>query len=363
MGERTGTVVSCSNCWEKFRVPTAPPKQGPVSGPVLNSQDGLGEFELIEDDAGGPADQAVSPEDALVLAELEQLQNKKPSWWGAIALLAISLVLFMGAARAEFAWEGIFILIPVLAFHEFGHYIAMKAFGYRNLRMFFIPFFGAAVSGRHYNIAGWKKALVALAGPLPGILIGAPLGTVGLLLEEPKVIEVALLMLILNGFNLLPFLPLDGGWVVHAVLFVRHPVLDVVFRLAAALALLGLAIFLNDWLLIALAVLMLLAIPMAWRLAGIAHRLKQEGLATLSSDAESIPAEAALAILAEVRPALPAETTPRILAQNVANVFETLNAYPPGVLASLGLLTLHAGSFLLVLVMIVVLAVVQHPPV
>src|SRR5262249_941818 len=186
-------------------------------------------------------------------------------WGGALAVLGISLLLYMGAARAQGAWDGISIFIAVLAFHELGHYLAMRCFGYRNLRMFFIPFFGAAVSGRHYNIAGWKKAVVALAGPVPGILLALPLGVAGLILHDAKVVEVALFMLILNGFNLLPFLPLDGGWVVHAVLFVRHPALDGMFRLVAALCLLGLAIVMVDWIVIALAVLMLLSIPITWR--------------------------------------------------------------------------------------------------
>jgi Zn-dependent protease len=321
----------------------------------------------IEGDVDRPtelegATEAISPPDAEVLTELERLRNQRPSWWGALAVLAISLLLFMGAARAERAWDGIFILIPVIAFHELGHYVAMRCFGYRNLRMFFIPFLGAAVSGQHYNVAGWKKAVVALAGPLPGILIGAPLGVIGLVLREPKVVEVALLLLILNGFNLLPFLPLDGGWVVHAVLFVRHPALDVLFRLMAALALLGLAILVRNWFLIALAAFMLIALPISWHLARIAHRLKQQGLAAPSADAESIPAQTALSILAELRPALPAQTTPRVLAQNVANVFETLNAYPPGIFASLGLLAVHAGSFLVAVVMSVAIAVLQHRP-
>jgi Zn-dependent protease len=248
----------------------------------------------------------------------------------------------------------------VLALHESGHYVAMRYFGYRNLRMFFIPFFGAAVSGRHYNVAGWKKALVALAGPVPGILIGVPLGLLGVALQEPMLMQVALVLLILNGFNLLPFLPLDGGWVVHAVLFVRHPVLDVLFRVVAAVGLLGVALLTGNWMLAGLSVFMLIALPLAWRLANIAHRLRREGLAAVSADAESIPLQTALTILAAVRPALPAQAPAKMLAQNVANVFEALNAAPPSALATVGLLALHAGSFLLALVMTMVVAVVKQ---
>jgi hypothetical protein len=226
--------------------------------------------------------------------------------------------------------------------------------------MFFIPFFGAAVSGRHYNVAGWQKALVALAGPVPGILLGVPLGVLGLALGAQTLIQLSQVLLILNGFNLLPFLPLDGGWVVHAVLFVRHPVLDVVFRFVAALALLGLGVLERGWMLIGLAVFMLIALPMAWRMAKIAHRLRKEGLIAISADAESIPLRTALSILAAIRPAMPAQTPPKLLAQNVANMFGALNATPPGPLPTLGLLALHGGTFLLALIMSIVIVVLKQ---
>jgi Zn-dependent protease len=335
---------------------SANPVRQPIAGQAgerheLHEAEAEPQVEILAD--------GISPQDAEVLAELEKRQTQRPSWWGALGVLAVSLILYMAAAKAGSAWQSVGILVGVLAFHELGHYVTMRCFGYRNLRMFFIPFFGAAVSGQHYDIAGWKKVLVALAGPLPGILIGVPLGVAGLILRERTLVEVALLMLILNGFNLLPFLPLDGGWVVHAVLFVRHPLLDVVFRLVAALCILGLAALLKAWFLLAVAVFMLLEIPLASRRARIAYRLRQQGLATHSADAHSIPTAAALAILAELRPALPPNANSQILAQNAAMVFETLNARPPGILVSLGLLTLHAGSFFTALVMAAVIAVLQ----
>jgi len=297
--------------------------------------------------------------DEAVLAELEQLQNKRPSWWGAIGLLLVSLFLYMGAAKLSEAWEGVLMFIPVLLLHELGHYVAMRCFGYRNLRMFFIPLFGAAVSGQHYNVAGWKKAVVALMGPAPGILLAVPIGIVGLVLAEPILVNLSLAMLTLNGFNLLPFLPLDGGWVVHAVLFVRHPLLDAAFRLAAGLILLGVMILLHQWCLVAIAALILLTVPFAWRLARVAYRLGQEGLVALSPDAETIPTEDALIILAALRAVMPPQTPAKMLAQNIASVFETLNAVPPGVVGSVGLLAFHVGIFLMALVMTVLLSVAQ----
>ena len=93
----------------------------------------------------------------------------------------------------------------------------MRIFGYRNLRMFFIPLFGAAVSGQNFNVAGWKKALVSLAGPVPGILIGTAMAIVALRVDQPWMEKAAMLAVVVNSINLLPFVPLDGGW------FQRNP--------------------------------------------------------------------------------------------------------------------------------------------
>jgi Zn-dependent protease len=89
-----------------------------------------------------------------------------------IWILLGSMVAFMVLGAANWSWKFTLWLVPVLFLHEAGHWVAMRLFKYRNLRMFFIPMFGAAVMGRHWNVPGWKKALVSLAGPLSGIILG-----------------------------------------------------------------------------------------------------------------------------------------------------------------------------------------------
>jgi Zn-dependent protease len=175
-------------------------------------------------------DRSASPTSAKhagVLVELARIQNKKSSWTGAFVILLVSLGLFVAAGRSDAAMgpkpmELLTILIPILFFHELGHYLAMKVFGYRNLRMFFIPFFGAAVSGRNYTAPGWKKVIVALMGPVPGIILGGLIGIWGAVTHRHWMEQVGLFALLINGFNLLPVLPLDGGHVMHTLLFSRH---------------------------------------------------------------------------------------------------------------------------------------------
>jgi Zn-dependent protease len=285
------------------------------------------------------------PEDIAVFAELERLQGDTSSKRSGALILLISMAMFAAAARVGEDWRFMLSLIPILLFHELGHYVAMRWFGYRNLKMFFIPFLGAAVTGRNYNVAGWKKAVVALMGPLPGIFLGAALGYAGQEFKIPWMTEAAVLLLILNGFNLLPLLPLDGGWVVHAVLFARHPVLDVVFRVIAIVGLTALWWWAGSIFLLILPGFMLMGLSMAWQIANVARRLRNQGFAATSPDAHTIPPETAAGILTEIRTSLPQVKAPVLQAQYVLQVFETLNARPPGVLASLGLLLLQGVSF------------------
>lgn len=278
---------------------------------------------------------------AQVLVAISALQNKKSGWAGVITLLAVSLILFVTIRPENWSWELVLILLPVLFFHELGHYLAMRAFHYRNLKMFFIPFFGAAVSGQHFNVPGWKKVIVSLMGPVPGIFLGLAVGGVGLLLHQALFTKVALMLLVVNCFNLLPILPFDGGWVFHALLFCRHPLLDSAFRGLAAFGLMAFGIFARSPLLIILSVIMLLAIRRTYQLASIAADLRQRGVPPASADNQTIPPETAQIIIGEVKKSYPRLPPTKIIAQESLQVFETLNARPPRWSGTIGLLFVY----------------------
>jgi Zn-dependent protease len=275
-----------------------------------------------------------------VIAEMERLASEPQGGKHALLLLIVSAALFVGAfasGSAPFSASYLAILVPVLLFHEAGHWLAMRAFGYRNLKMFFIPFFGAAVTGRHYNVPGWKKAVVSLMGPLPGILLGAILGTLGLLLAKPLLVQIALVALVLNAINLLPILPLDGGWVVQAILASRSVLFEVAFRGLAVAALVAGGFLLNDVVLKVLGFAMLASLPMATKLARITGELRRAELAGATSQDDAIPPATAAAIADRVAGAFTKRVSTKQLAQLSLNVFEALNARPPRLLASLSL--------------------------
>src|SRR6185369_8179880 len=240
--------------------------------------------------------------------------------------LMVSAVVFVAAGAARQNWSFTLWLLPVLLLHESGHWAAMKIFGYRNLRMFFIPFFGAAVTGRHWNVPGWKKGLVALAGPVPGIVLGVGLTVAGLLTGHAWLKSSALLLLLLNGFNLLPILPLDGGHLLYATLFCRNRWLDIAFRIAAIAGLLLLSVAGMGKFLMYLAIFMGIGLPVAFKMSRVTDRLRQAVFPPQLPGEDRVPPAIAQVIIAAVKRELPAKTGNKIVAQHALTVFETLNA-------------------------------------
>lgn len=284
-----------------------------------------------------------------VVAEVERLQSNRPGWGNAVVILIVSVVAFVAMGAGGRDWRFTLWLVPILLLHESGHWLAMKIFGYRNLRMFFIPLFGAAVTGRHWNVPGWKKAIVSLAGPVPGILLGTGLTVIGLATQRPWLTEAAFFLMLINGFNLLPVLPLDGGHVLHALLFCRNVWLDLTFRILAVGGLLVLGFAGLGQFFLFLAIVMGLRLPVVFKVGRVTDSLRSSGFNPSVEADDRIPLATADTIAGALKGALP-KTSPRELATHTVSVFETLNARPPGTLGVLGLLGVHGGSVALVVI-------------
>ncbi|HZV34509.1 MAG TPA: site-2 protease family protein [Verrucomicrobiae bacterium] len=295
-----------------------------------------------------------------ILLEIKKLQEQKsPKWTRMAVILGLSVLLFVALGLKTWGRDYVLLLIPILLFHEAGHYLMMKIFGYRDLKMFFIPLFGAAVSGRHYNIAGWKKVVVSLMGPTPGIMLGALLGCVGIVLHNPFLEKFALLLLILNGFNLIPFIPLDGGWALQAMIFSRHYFFDVAFKVVAALAILGLSILLKTKSLMYVGIATLASLPVAISIAKATTKLRNQGFVAASPDDQNIPDAVAETIITELKARMPKAGTSKNMARMTLQVFENLNATPPSWPASLALLAWYGFTIMTAIVFAAVVFVVQ----
>lgn len=183
---------------------------------------------------------------------------------------ALSAVLFVAAALLQGPQLAVVLLLVVFV-HELGHYAAMKAFGYRNVKLLFIPFFGGVVVGEKVPAPAWQQLVMILLGPLPGLVLAVGLFVASRPAPGSWLESLVYALLGVNALNLLPLVPLDGGRVVEILLFARHPVLTVAFRVLAILGLVALAWALASPLLLVLAALVAVGIPAAYRF-GVASR-------------------------------------------------------------------------------------------
>jgi Zn-dependent protease len=186
-------------------------------------------------------------------------------------------VAFIALGGLSWGWQTVIFLAVAIGLHELGHVLAMRFFGYKNVRMLFLPFFGGLATGEPRELDATKNALVALAGPAFGIATAAFAGALAWQLGAPQwLVEFAWVSLTLNAFNLLPIVPLDGGQFTNDTLFSRFPVLELIFRLLAIAALGWMAISGQMWLLGMVAFFMLLGTPLAFRRARLIRDARRD---------------------------------------------------------------------------------------
>jgi len=143
------------------------------------------------------------------------------------AHLLFALALGLSAGRpaelstAEVVGVWVVLVFFSVLFHELGHAVAFRAFGYRSTVQ--LVLFGGITTPETDQPLTWGKDVIStLAGPAVGVALG-----VLCLVLHPRagsaLVEYTLAMgtwtnLVWAGFNLLPILPMDGGRVSRAVL-------------------------------------------------------------------------------------------------------------------------------------------------
>ncbi len=198
---------------------------------------------------------------------------------GKSVLFAVSAVIGIVAFGLFFSWEMAALLLLVLLFHEFGHALAMRATGHRNVQVLVLPLLGAVASGRKDDAGPWARLFVLLAGPAPGLVIAVICLYAALAATPPNtlLLQLGLFALLLNLFNLLPLIPLDGGRIVELFLFARWPFLRFVFFLASIVGLAALGLWLDSHVLLALAIVLAVILRTMWRQFRLAARIGAVG--------------------------------------------------------------------------------------
>jgi Zn-dependent protease len=150
-------------------------------------------------------------------------------------VLVGSMAVSVAAYASIWGWKFALGFVLLIFIHEMGHVVVLRARGIRAGWPVFLPFLGAFVSMKSMPQSVYQEAESALAGPIAGTAGALLVGYVAHLDGSSLLRSLAFTGLLLNLFNLLPALPLDGGRVAGAL----HPVI----WLVGLLALLGFEIY------------------------------------------------------------------------------------------------------------------------
>jgi Zn-dependent protease len=138
-----------------------------------------------------------------------------------IFTVAGSMIVSVGAYALLGGWWFGLGLVLLIFVHEMGHVLELRRQGVPASAPLFIPFFGAVVGMKQLPDNAWKEAQVALAGPLFGTLGATAVWAAGVAYDSRFLKAMAFVGFLINLFNLLPVVPLDGGRAVSAL----HPAL------------------------------------------------------------------------------------------------------------------------------------------
>ena len=282
-------------------------------------------------------DEELLPRVETIVNQIRTSEAKKNSPWENISVLIITVILFFGSGIIDNPVTDIFLLIFIIIIHEAGHLIAMKAYGYKDVKMFFIPFFGAAVSGKNDNVSSSKKAVVSLSGPLPGIIIGFLLFIYSVLSREPFVYKIASFFILLNGLNLLPLFPFDGGKFMSEMFFARNKYFEFIFKVIAIAIFIIAAVAFKDIILAVIGVSLSLTIGTSYKLAAITKRIKEKNNCKFEGNFLDQKNDLLNIIISELITNFPNPRGEHFYTNLVNDLWERLKYIPPKISSTIGL--------------------------
>jgi Zn-dependent protease len=139
---------------------------------------------------------------------------------GLVVVKAGKLVLALASFAAYaflFTWQFAVIILGMLVIHECGHLRCMRHYGMKTRGIYLIPLLGAAAVAEDNFPSRRAEATIALAGPLTGAVLAAGTGLLYFATRNGAFAAAAAWMALINLFNLLPVVPLDGGRVVKSI--------------------------------------------------------------------------------------------------------------------------------------------------
>jgi hypothetical protein len=172
-----------------------------------------------------------------------------------------ALEIFRSGARAGSAWISMAIVVAFFAlsyrestglslgslalaggavlFRDLGRWVGARVLGYPDAELLLFPFFRKALPAEGDRTEQWRRGVVILLGPLPGLVIAFALAVAVTFAEAPGLRHAVFVVTVVNAAMLAPLSTFDGGRILDLVVFSRSRWLELVFSLltVAALAL------------------------------------------------------------------------------------------------------------------------------
>lgn len=128
-----------------------------------------------------------------------------------LLVTAGSMAVSIAAYATIWGWQFGVGVVALIFVHEMGHVIQMRREGVPASPPMFIPFLGAIISARSLGDDALAEARVGLAGPILGSVGAAVCVGIWHATGNDLFRALAYFGFLINFFNLLPVVPLDGG--------------------------------------------------------------------------------------------------------------------------------------------------------
>ena len=162
-----------------------------------------------------------SPAAPAAAAEAPKAVDQGPSVIWNLASTALLAIFLAWQSRWDWMWPlaaivGVFV-------HEYGHVLAINAFGCGPGRIRIVPFVGGAAYPRIPPPTEFKGVIIALAGPVFGLVASLPFFAAAIWTGNGFWLQGAFIVAAINLVNLLPAPPLDGSKALGPALARIHP--------------------------------------------------------------------------------------------------------------------------------------------
>jgi Zn-dependent protease len=128
-----------------------------------------------------------------------------------LLVTAGSALVSVAAYSLLWGWQFAVGFVVLLFIHEMGHVIQLRREGIAASAPTFIPFLGAVIASRSLGNDAYAEAKVGLAGPVLGTLGAGACLAIGEASGSGLFKALAYIGFLVNLFNLIPVVPLDGG--------------------------------------------------------------------------------------------------------------------------------------------------------